>query len=184
MEEQHYAFQELMKLRKKSEALRLYALVDGIQYDRAIDETLKKEKGVCSLLSLPEDRALAFAGPWLLDVLELPLDFILKVSQLEKKYPAVSWIISEQTFLPLAEHLMSCLHVSFPSKQTGLFRFYDCRVLKTLPALLSSEQIAQLMKYNLQWLFLNESEVTCYQFDAGILSTGVLEMNADSKEAL
>lgn len=40
--------------------------MDGIQYDRFFDESLKEDKGVRSLFSLPEDKILAIAGPWLL----------------------------------------------------------------------------------------------------------------------
>ena len=101
MTEQHYALREFALLREKSEFLNLYTLVDGIQFDRFFEESLKEDKGIRSLFSLPEDRILDFAGPWLLDVSKLPREYLVKISLLEEKYPAVSWIISEQPFATL-----------------------------------------------------------------------------------
>lgn len=184
MTEQHYALREFALLREKYEILNLYALVDGIQFDRFFDEPLKEDKGIRSLFSLPEDRILAFAGPWLLDVSEPSREYLVKISQLEKKYPAVSWIISKQPFITLARHLESGLMVSLPSKDKGLFRFYDPRVLGRLPDILSSEQISEFMKYTLQWFFLSEGEINCYQCDAGVLGHCIIGNNELSRKVL
>ncbi|MGK8190616.1 DUF4123 domain-containing protein [Enterobacter ludwigii] len=184
MTEQHYALREFALLREKSEFLNLYTLVDGIQFDRFFEESLKEDKGIRSLFSLPEDRILAFAGPWLLDVSKLPREYLVKISLLEEKYPAVSWIISEQPFATLARHLESVLMISLPSQEKGLFRYYDCRVLKRLPELLSSEQVAQLMKYSQRWFFLSEGEINCYECDAGMLGHFIIGDNELSREVL
>ena len=184
MEEQHYAFQEWVKLRKASKNLRLYALVDGIQYDRAIGEELKREKGVYPLLSQPEDKAILFAGPWLLDINILPEDYLLKLRKLETESPAVSWIISEYDVLPLAHHLENGMIVTLPSKQAGLFRFYDCRVLQKITALLSQEQLALLIQEMTRWIFYHEGKTHCYQYDDGYFSIKVLENNSADKETL
>ncbi|MDS7915468.1 DUF4123 domain-containing protein [Klebsiella pasteurii] len=165
MAEQHYALREFALLREKNESLNLYALVDGIQFDRFFDEPLKEDKNSRSLFSLPEDKILAFAGPWLLHVSKLARVHLDKIIQLEKKYPAVSWIISEQPFVTFACHLESVLMVSLPTNERGLFRFYDCRVLKILPEILSSEQFNQLMKYSLRWCFLSEGHIISYPRD-------------------
>lgn len=79
MTEQHYALREFALLREKYELLNLFSLVDGIQFDRFFDEPLKEDKGIRSLFSLPEDKALAFAGPWLLDVSKLSREYLGKV---------------------------------------------------------------------------------------------------------
>lgn len=184
MSEQHYALREFVQLEEKSETLSLYILVDGIQFDRFFDEPLKEDKGIRSLFSLPEDRILAFAGPWLLDVSKLPREYLVKISLLEEKYPAVSWIISEQPFATLARHLESGLMVSLPSKEKGLFRFYDCRVLKRLPELLSSEQVAELMKYSQRWFFLSDGEINCYECDAGVLGHCIIGNHELNREVL
>ncbi|EDX9487212.1 DUF4123 domain-containing protein [Salmonella enterica] len=175
MVEQHYAFQALMRLGKRSTMLRLYALLDGIQYDRALNEELNEGCGGYSLFSLPEDKPLAFAGPWLFDVSELPINDLAKILEVEKKYPAVSWIISEHSALILVQHLKSCLLVSFPSEQKGILRFYDCRVLKLLPEFLSQEQIEYLMKYSQQWLFYYKDKINYYQCDASVLNVNILD---------
>ena len=159
----HYAFREFERLIEKNNSLNLYVLVDGIQFDRFCDVSLKENKGIRSLFSLPEDRILDFAGPWLLDSSTLSREYLLTISQLEEKYPAVSWIISEYAFTTLARHLEASLMVSLPTKQKGLFRFYDCRVLKILPELLSPEQFSHLMKYSLQWLFISDNQAISYQ---------------------
>ncbi|ENZ8354245.1 DUF4123 domain-containing protein [Klebsiella pneumoniae] len=158
--------------------------MDGIQFDRFFDEPLKEGKDIRSLFILPEDRILAFAGPWLLDVSKLSREYLVKISQLEEKYPAVSWIISEQPFVKLARHLESGLMVSLPSKDKGLFRFYDSRVLKILPELLSPEQFARLMKYSLRWFFLSEGEINCYQCGAGVLEHRIIGNNELGREVL
>lgn len=156
----------------------------GMLTDRFFDEPLKEDKGIRSLFCLPEDKILAFAGPWLLDVSKLSGDRLVKISQLEEKYPAVSWIISEQPFVTLARHLELNLMVSLPTKEKGLFRFYDCRVLKRLPELLSLGQVAELMKYSQRWLFLSEGEINCYQCDAGVLEHCIIGNNELSREVL
>ncbi|MDM6723708.1 DUF4123 domain-containing protein [Klebsiella grimontii] len=184
MVDQYYALREFALLREKSESLSLYALVDGIQFDRFFNESLKEDKGIRSLFCLPEDKILAFAGPWLLNVSKLSGDHLVKISQLEEKYPAVSWIISEQPFVTLARHLELSLMVSLPTKEKGLFRFYDCRVLKRLPELLSSGQVAELMKYSQRWFFLSEGEINCYQYDAGMLGCCIIRNNELSRDVL
>lgn len=184
MSEQHYALREFVQLKEKSEMLSLYILVDGIQFDRFFDEPLKEDKGIRSLFSLPEDRILAFAGPWLLDVSKLSREYLVKISRLEEKYPAVSWIISEQPLATLAQHLESGLMVSLPSKEIGLFRFYDCRVLKKLPELLSSEQVAELMKYSRRWFFRSKSEINCYLCNAGVLEHCIIDNNELNRDEL
>lgn len=156
----------------------------GMLTDRFFDEPLKEDKGIRSLFCLPEDKILAFAGPWLLDVSKLSGDRLVKISQLEEKYPAVSWIISEQPFVTLARHLELNLMVSLPTKEKGLFRFYDCRVLKRLPELLSLGQVAELMKYSQRWLFLSEGEINYYQCDAGVLEHCIIGNNELSREVL
>lgn len=182
MPEQHYAHRERVQLIEKSEILKLYALVDGIQYDRFFDEPLEEAAGVRSLFSLPEDKVLACAGPWLLDESDLSQEHLTKIRQLERNYPAVSWLISEQPFFTLARHFESSLRVSLPSKETGLFRFYDCRVLKMLPELLSSQQMTHLMKYAVRWIFLYEGKVSGYQIDRESLSVSMLRSYAENKE--
>ena len=44
MVDQYYALREFALLREKSESLSLYALVDGIQFDRFFNESLKEIK--------------------------------------------------------------------------------------------------------------------------------------------
>ncbi|EEE2004608.1 DUF4123 domain-containing protein [Salmonella enterica subsp. enterica serovar Kotte] len=182
MVEQHYAFRVLMRLEKRSTMLRLYALIDGIQYDRAINEELNEGCGGYSLFSLPEDKHLAFAGPWLFDVSKLSINHLARILEMERKYPAVSWIISEHPALLLVQHLQSCLLVSFPSEQKGILRFYDCRVLKFLPELLSQKQIGHLMTYSQQWLFYYNGEINCYKCDTGVLNVDVLDGDIYSSE--
>ncbi|MDA5533831.1 DUF4123 domain-containing protein [Yersinia mollaretii] len=165
MQEQHHVFRELLKMKEMISNLRLYALVDGIQYDREFEEELKDEKGIRSLFNLPEDKKIAFAGPWLLDMEDLPNTWFLKLSKLERKSPAVSWIISDSHFLSIAHHLGSSMMITLPDKQEGIFRFYDCRVLKELPELLSHDQITKLMAFTRRWSFLYDGSWNSYQYD-------------------
>nr|WP_240703865.1 DUF4123 domain-containing protein [Citrobacter tructae] len=172
----------LESLTTGSELLKLYVLVDGIQYERAYGEPIEESKAIRSLLCLPEDKLIAFAGPWLMEVDKISSDKLLNIFMLEKKYPAVSWIISEQEFLQLTNHLISCLVVTFPSKETGLFRFYDCRVLKMLSKILLPLQIENLMRFTHRWLFLSETNISYYQYNDAKLSQIVLKN--ENKEVL
>lgn len=160
---QHYARRELARLEEKAERLTLYALVDGIQFERCFDKSLLEGHGAHPLFSAPEDQGLAFAGPWLLDMSQQSPAHADDILRLEKKYPAVSWIISGQPLVTLARHLERGLMVTLPSKEQGVFRFYDCRVLKRLPDLLSPAQFAQLMKYSQCWFFLSDGQIIRYQ---------------------
>lgn len=165
MSEQHFVLRDLLEIKETTSNMKLYALVDGIQYDREFEEELKEEKGIRSLFNLPEDKKIAFAGPWLLDIENLPNTWFSKLFQLERKYPAVSWIISDSHFVSIAHHLGSSMMITLPDKQEGIFRFYDCRVLKKLPELLSHDQIARLMTPTQKWSFLYEDTWNSYQYD-------------------
>ncbi|CAI1010366.1 Uncharacterised protein [Serratia rubidaea] len=169
MRDQHYAFQALTESRKKSDVVKIYALVDGIQYERAFGGPIEENKIVRPLLTLPEDRSIAFAGPWLMDAEQLSMNELSNIFVLEKKHPAVSWIVSEKELYPLAAHLTSCLMISFPSKETGLFRFYDCRVLLLLPQILLPFQIENLMKLTRQWLFLSKGAINSFHYHDAVL---------------
>lgn len=85
MSGQHYAFQELFKLKTSSDSLKLYILVDGIQYERFFGEELKEGEGIHSLFYFPEDKIFDFAGPWLLDSSNLLDEDLARIILLEKK---------------------------------------------------------------------------------------------------
>ena len=57
----------LMQLRRDMPALRLYALVDGAQYQTQRGQPLQACAGRCALFSGTPDAVLADAGPWLVD---------------------------------------------------------------------------------------------------------------------
>lgn len=168
MIKQHYISQILHNESDINGTVKLYVLVDGIQYERVFGEPLKNAKGICSLFTFPEDKKLDFAGPWLLNVPTLTPEMLHRIDELESKYPAVSWIITSKEFETLAHHLGLYLTVSFPSKKTGLLRFYDCRVLNILPIILLPKQMKTLMTEIYKWAFLFEEniKVHCYENDA------------------
>ena len=178
---QHYISQIL---HNDNEMVKLYALVDGIQYERLFDEPLKNSQGICSLFTIPEDKNLDFAGPWLIDISTLTPEVFQKINMLENKYPAVSWIIAKQTFGTLVHHLGQCLTVSFPTKQTGLLRFYDCRVLNILPDLLSPMQIHILMNNIYKWIFLYQEGIKIYSYNNYSLVIKTIANSFNAKEIL
>jgi hypothetical protein len=60
--------ERLEQLRATLPTLRLYALVDGVQYENHRGERLDDRPGFASLFHGTPDGALTHAGPWLVDM--------------------------------------------------------------------------------------------------------------------
>lgn len=132
---------------------RQYGLVCGLQFERFHSREMAFISGVANpLFRLFPDSQIAWAGPWLIDI-EKGQEFYPLLSSLEQHAPAVSWIRSTIDFEKLTHSLASQLHFSLESGEQGLLRFYDPRVLRKIPEILTTEQFSDFTRGIDSWLF-------------------------------
>jgi|AGFS01.1.fsa_nt_gi hypothetical protein len=131
----------------------LFALVDGLQYERHFGDEIQHEQGVAEPFfnSWPDSR-LAFAGPWLFR-LNNSVGHRDKLKQLAETLPSVSWIISSESFENLIIHFNSFLNLQLPDSRCALFRFYDPRILAEIEFLLGENYYVQLINPTREWFF-------------------------------
>lgn len=131
----------------------LFALVDGLQYERHFGNEIRHEEGVAEpfLNSWPDSR-LAFAGPWLFR-LNNSVSNRDKLKQLAEVFPSVSWIISSESLESLIDYFRSFLNLQLPDGRSALFRFYDPRILAEIEFLLDETHYMQLINRTKEWFF-------------------------------
>lgn len=147
--------ERLSLLQQATDALRLYALVDGVQYRHQRGEPLARRAGFYSLFEGTPDAALANAGPWLIDVEQAGAQLASDIAALEGEAPAVSWLIAPQTLDGLAQLLQLKLNAKMPDGRTALLRFWDPRLLVSLAQVLSNEQRQKFFGHIHEWHFLH-----------------------------
>lgn len=148
--------QRLQALRRSLPALRLYGLVDGVQYEAHRNERLGLQHGVTSLFDGTADAALASAGPWLVDVQAAGESWLAHLAELEPQAPAVCWLIAPQDLAGLAQLLQLNLDLRLPDGRAALLRFWDPRVLAGLAGLLEPEQREAFFGPVHEWHLLHE----------------------------
>lgn len=157
----------LARLRLAIGALRLYALVDGAQYQAKRGERLHTQAGSCALFSGTVDAGLAHAGPWLIDTEQAGEPFTADLATLEKQAPAVTWLIAVQDLTGLAQLLQLHLDTRLPDGRAALLRFWDPRVLVNLSELLGDEQRNTFFGHIHEWHLLhNQQRVWIGRHDA------------------
>ena len=97
--------ERLANLREQTDALRLYALVDGAQYETHRGIQLTRQEAIYSLFVGTPDAPLAHAGPWLVDAALAGEAFVQDLANLEQEVSAVSWLIAPQNPEGLAQLL-------------------------------------------------------------------------------
>lgn len=166
---EHIAFEIMTERQKQSrEKLHLYALVDGLEYERLFQDEIKQDEMVMPLFIQPNNQDVAFAGPWLVNAMLCTEDMSNRFLQLEQTYPSVSWLISSFSFTSVFNHLESQLHLRLEDNRYALLRYYDPRVLHKLPTVLTT---AQLKMFTLQiddWLYYHDNHY--YSLMTGQLS--------------
>jgi len=148
----------LTQLRTALPSLRLYALVDGIQYENQRGERLEDRPGFVSLFRGTPDGPLAHAGPWLVDVEDVGDTLASDLASLEREALAVSWLISEADLVGLAQLLQLHLDVRLPDGSVALLRFWDPRVLASLANVLDPQQRSTLFAYIQEWHLLHDGQ--------------------------
>lgn len=148
----------LTQLQQTMPELRLYALIDGAQYQTCRGEWLTSRAGMYALFMGTEDAALAHAGPWLVDTEQTGEAFTEDLIALEHEAPAVSWLISALTLDGLAQVLQLNLDVRLPDGRNALLRFWDPRVLVSLVELLNADQREAFFAHIYEWHLLNQGK--------------------------
>jgi hypothetical protein len=147
--------QRLARLRERLPAMRLYALVDGAQYQAVCKASFSdRSEAAVSLFSSTDDAQLADGGPWLLDTEAASASLVSDLAQLELRAPAVSWLISAVTLEGLVQLLQLRLDSVLPDGRKALLRFWDPRVLVNLVGLLTAAQREAFFEHIHEWHFL------------------------------
>jgi hypothetical protein len=147
--------ERLAELHQTTDALRLYALVDGVQYRERFGEPCTAREGFYPLFADTPDAALAHAGPWLIDVGQMDGVLVDALAKLEQAAPAVTWLIAPQTIEGLAQLLQLNLNTALPDGRTALVRFWDPRVLVSLAEVLEPGQREMFFGYIHEWHLLH-----------------------------
>lgn len=150
----------LAQLHQSIDALRLYALVDGVQYRERFGEPCTARQGFYSLFAGTPDAALAHAGPWLIDAGQADGALVDALTTLEQQAPAVTWLIAPQTLDGLAQLLQLNLDMALPDGRTALVRFWDPRVLATLAEMLEPGQRETFFGHVHEWHLLHRGQRT------------------------
>lgn len=150
--------EHMFTLQREDNSRKLYALVDGAQYERFYSDELYESETIKSLFENSEDKKIAFAGPWLLNISILGEDWLRKINILELKYPSVSWLLSSLDMSDLFFYLNRNLEVILPNNKVAMLRYYDPRVLIYLPDVLTKEQFQSFTAGVVAWGFLYEDE--------------------------
>lgn len=147
-EQQHDAMPEL----------RLYALLDGAQYQTQHNKRLLAGTGLFPLFKGTPDAGLSHAGPWLVDVASVAESFVEELTALERDTPSLSWLISPQDLDGLAQLLQLRLEVRLPDGRSALLRFWDPRVLANLAQTLDAGQREEFFSHIYEWHLLHNGQ--------------------------
>jgi hypothetical protein len=148
--------QRYAALRDALPALRLYALVDGAQYQMRRTQSLEQKLGRRPLFAGTDDAPLANYGPWLIDALESEEGDLGDISLLEQEAPAVSWLLTPVDPEGLAQLLQLRMDAVLPDGRTALLRFWDPRVLGNLAEIMDANQRSEFFAHILEWHFLRQ----------------------------
>lgn len=144
-------------LRQRQPHLRLFALVDGLGYQRLAGEPIEAGPGRFALFEGTPDAPLAAAGPWLVDIEQDDVirDHLLATQADE---PYVSWLLAELPPRGLAQLLQLKLDARLPDSTVALLRFYDPRVLKSLAVTLTPAQREDFFGHIQEWHFMCDGQ--------------------------
>lgn len=150
--------ERLAQLRLRYPTLRLYGLVDGMQYEIHRGERLEAKPGLVSLFHGTPDGALAYAGPWLVDVEEVGDGLTADLARLEREAPSVTWLIAEADLSGLAQLLRLHLDARLSDGRVALVRFWDPRVLASLVDVLDVHQRETFFAHIHEWHLLHNGQ--------------------------
>lgn len=137
----------------------LYALVDGLQYERYFGEELVyQQQIIIPLFDTFPDSRIAFAGPWII-CMNNAMSIREKLEALECALPSVSWIISGLPTKELVLHIQKNMNAILPDGRGALLRLQDPRVQSRLGVMLDSIQHSALTGVMHEWLSMADGNV-------------------------
>ncbi|OCG10166.1 hypothetical protein A9G24_10610 [Gilliamella sp. App6-5] len=155
---QHISYQTFLEQQKQSRyKLSLYVLVDGLEYERLFQKEIIQDKNTLPLFIRPNNKEVAFAGPWLIDIMQVDKNVQNSLLQLEKTYPSVMWLISILSLDYLFNQLENQLHLQLPNKRNALLRYYDPRVLNKLQNVLTPKQFKLFTLNIIDWIYFHNN---------------------------
>lgn len=148
-----------LKAQSSLSGLSVFALVDGLQYERFFSEELVIEENLSLPLfnKFPESR-IAFAGSWLIQDSSVA-NIREKLCELEVALPSVSWIVSSSSLNELAAYFRKIMNIMLPDGRVALLRFHDPRVQFRLGTMLNSRQHWDLTHLTNEWLTIVDGKV-------------------------
>lgn len=130
----------------------VFALVDGLQYERFTGYELKIIPDiVLPLFNTWPDSRIAFAGPWLIRM-NAAMEMREQLEALEITLPGVSWIVSGSMPEALVAHLQKYMNAELSDGRVALLRFQDPRVQVRLGTMLNSQQHREITDLMQEWL--------------------------------
>lgn len=142
-----------------STTVSLFALVDGLQYERHFGKELEtREHAVLPLFDNYPDSRIAFAGPWLMDM-QKNMTRGEALTELEQTLPSVSWLLSAQTFPEVLMHLQRYMNTELPNGRIALLRLQDPRVQMRLGEQLDEQQHWGLTRNIAEWYSSVEGKI-------------------------
>lgn len=146
----------LAQLHQFIPALRLYALVDGVQYQAQLCKRFHPSSWLFPLFARTPDAALAHAGPWLVDTSMADDATIAELTTLERHAPSLTWLIAPQDLEGLGQLLQLRMDVNLPDGRRALLRFWDPRVLVKLARTLDAPQREEFFGHIHEWHLLHD----------------------------
>lgn len=142
-----------------STRISLFALVDGLQFERYFGKELEaRENSILPLFDKYPDSRIAFAGPWLVDM-HKNMALRKTLTELEKQLPSVSWLLSTQTLAELFTHIQGYMNTELPDGRVALVRLQDPRVQMRLGEQLDEHQHWQMTQNIFEWYSSIEEKV-------------------------
>ncbi|URN97483.1 DUF4123 domain-containing protein [Leclercia adecarboxylata] len=141
----------------------VFALVDGLQYERFTGYELKiKPDVVFPLFNTWPDSRIAFAGPLLISM-NAAMEMREQLEALEMALPGVSWVVSGFGPQKLVAHLQAYMNAGLPDGRAALLRFQDPRVQFRLGTMLNSKQHREMTGLMREWLTTVDGKVWSFK---------------------
>lgn len=143
--------------------LSLFALVDGLQFERYFGQELENQKdSILPLFNKYPDSRIDFAGPWLLDV-HKNMALRGKLLELEQQLPSVSWLLSTQALQELFSHIQRYMNAELSDGRVALLRLQDPRVQVRLGEQLDEHQHWQIIQNITEWFSTVDGRVYSFK---------------------
>ena len=142
--------------------IKSYVIVDCAHLDHTFYREARKYKSLKaeSLFSGSPDEESAFAGPLLVELTSPHnREFINQIHTIEKEFPAVLWLWSEQQFDPLLKNLQVLLQGKLENGKRLVTRYYDPRCLDPLLKIyLTDQKTRPIIEQIFSWAYFVDEQ--------------------------